>query len=623
MDTRSVQGHCYTGANTVEKKKNYEHFVILAGACRYDFYEKIDRKGRFLYNQFGMSAVAERTNKAARKKKTGEKSGGSFMKTKRGKLGRVLLAVALMLMILLTACAAKPKKASQRLELGQKYLNEMNYTEAVDAFTQVIQLYPENIPAYMGRAQAYAGLEQYEKAKDDYTEVIEKAKTAGRSYTEVQAYMGRAKAYELLQENSEAVSDYECARVLLEQTDWSESRDATDDIIQELQDQIEEDCQRLQEQLSIENADDASETASIFQNAMDNLVVDSKYANSQRYVIPADYDGDGRVEAFGFLGSKMNKDGLLVDVQVYFIDPDGQVEKVTEISGIDGAPNGMKSENQTDFSDCLMVVNDHIYAVFMCAPQEIGEYFTEVFGVRNGRYTVKEMGGVPTVRKDGLVEVPDLGFSVVYQEEDGVFKQVGIVEEENQPLEQGLSAGQNGSVSLEQAWEQTKQTLIQQTGWSGSGYSDYFFPADYDGDGRQEAFAVYGDFQDGLANNFRIYFISASGAAIQQTSDDLWSGRVFHYREYDGTADSVLVKAGNRRVFVWEMPGAGNMPTIFFGVKNGVPYYLDISMQYAWFTEEDGHYYVSNGSYEDGDYEIEYNAATGQFELNGNVKHYE
>ncbi len=549
------------------------------------------------------------------------------MKTKCGRAGRVLLAAALAALLLLTGCASKSRKAAQRLELGQKYLTEMNYTEAVAAFTQVIRLMPENIPAYLGRAEAYVGLEQYEEAKSDYTTVIEKSEKTNRPYTEVQGYMGRANVNELLQENSEALSDYEAAKSLLEQVDWDKFKQVTEKIIRDLLDRIEEACRRLRELLGMEEDTDTEEPGGedIFQSAMDSLTTDSKYADSRKYVLPADYDGDGRVEAFGFFGSRMDTDGLLVDLQVYFIDPDGNAEKVTEIGGIDGAPKSMESEDQTDFSDSLMKVNSHIYAVFSAAPQDVGEYFAVLLGVRNGRYTVEEMGGIPTVRDDGLVVAPDLGFDTIYQEKDGRFEEVGTEEpdtEDDQTTEPDQTPVQNGSVSLEQAWAQTMQSIMPQGGWAGSGYSDYFLPADYDGDGKQEAFAVCGDFKDGLAENFQIFFISSDGTVTRQNTEGLMGGRVFNYENYDGTSDSVLVKAGSRRVFVWEMPGAGNMPTVFFGVKNGQPYVLDISWQYAWFIEDDGHYYVDNGRYDEGSHEIEYNASTWQFELNGNVKYY-
>lgn len=93
------------------------------------------------------------------------------MQAKKQNLLQVVVAI-LSVMFLFTACASKATNAAEKIELGQKYLTESNYTEAVAAFTEVIKLDPSNIEAYMGRAEAYKGLKQYDDAKADYTEVI-------------------------------------------------------------------------------------------------------------------------------------------------------------------------------------------------------------------------------------------------------------------------------------------------------------------------------------------------------------------------------------------------------------------------------------------------------------------
>ena len=41
-----------------------------------------------------------------------------------------------------TACSSKAAKAVEKVELGQKYLTELNYTEAVAPFTEAIGLDP-------------------------------------------------------------------------------------------------------------------------------------------------------------------------------------------------------------------------------------------------------------------------------------------------------------------------------------------------------------------------------------------------------------------------------------------------------------------------------------------------
>ena len=90
------------------------------------------------------------------------------MKNKTQRILR-LFAALLLALTLFTACTSKAAKAVEKVELGQKYLTELSYTEAVASFTEAIGLDPENIPAYMGRAEAYIALKQYDDAKADYT----------------------------------------------------------------------------------------------------------------------------------------------------------------------------------------------------------------------------------------------------------------------------------------------------------------------------------------------------------------------------------------------------------------------------------------------------------------------
>ena len=75
--------------------------------------------------------------------------------------GAVCLMVSLLAALFFTACVSKAVNAADKIELGQKYLTELNYTEAVASFTEAIKLDPDNIQAYMGRAEAYMALGEY------------------------------------------------------------------------------------------------------------------------------------------------------------------------------------------------------------------------------------------------------------------------------------------------------------------------------------------------------------------------------------------------------------------------------------------------------------------------------
>ena len=154
-----------------------------------------------------------------------------------------ILAVVVLMLALFTACTSKAAKAVEKVELGQKYLTELNYTEAVASFTEAIGLDPENIPAYMGRAEAYVALKQYDDAKADYTTAIEK--TADQPYTQAEAYIGRAEVNELTTANEDALSDYEAASTALDTVDVEKITDVTEQMLEALKIKVYNACARL------------------------------------------------------------------------------------------------------------------------------------------------------------------------------------------------------------------------------------------------------------------------------------------------------------------------------------------------------------------------------------------
>ena len=79
---------------------------------------------------------------------------------KKAKNALFSLLLVLAALAVLAACGSKAVTAADKIELGRKYLSELNYTEAVASFTEAIKLDPDNIQAYMGRAEAYKGLKQ-------------------------------------------------------------------------------------------------------------------------------------------------------------------------------------------------------------------------------------------------------------------------------------------------------------------------------------------------------------------------------------------------------------------------------------------------------------------------------
>ncbi len=99
-----------------------------------------------------------------------------------------------------------PQVIADELELGQKYLLEERYAEAIVAFSKVIELEPKSVEAYLGRAESYSKLSETEEnltlALADYERVRE------LEADNKEAFLGIADIY-LLQ------GDYEAALKIL------------------------------------------------------------------------------------------------------------------------------------------------------------------------------------------------------------------------------------------------------------------------------------------------------------------------------------------------------------------------------------------------------------------------
>ena len=145
------------------------------------------------------------------------------------KMKRSLFCLLLVLAALavLTACGSKAATAADKIELGQKYLTELNYTEAIASFTEAIKLDPNNIQAYMGRAEAYLALGEYDKALEDYQLVSNK--TEKMPYTRALSYVGQAEVHEKMNQPTRAIADYGLAKALLSASDAGKAEDASEE----------------------------------------------------------------------------------------------------------------------------------------------------------------------------------------------------------------------------------------------------------------------------------------------------------------------------------------------------------------------------------------------------------
>lgn len=89
--------------------------------------------------------------------------------TKEGKKRKSIIIVILALLVAMIAAGigvaiynTPSNRLSRQLDLGEKYLEEQNYEQAIVAFDEAIKIDPVNVDAYLGLADAYFRLGEYE-----------------------------------------------------------------------------------------------------------------------------------------------------------------------------------------------------------------------------------------------------------------------------------------------------------------------------------------------------------------------------------------------------------------------------------------------------------------------------
>ncbi len=86
-------------------------------------------------------------------------------------IGIVCLVIAAIVIIsVVSESGSVAAKSKEKLDLGIKYLSELNYEQAIVAFNEAISIDPKNVDAYVKLSEAYVAIGDYDKAE----EVLEK-----------------------------------------------------------------------------------------------------------------------------------------------------------------------------------------------------------------------------------------------------------------------------------------------------------------------------------------------------------------------------------------------------------------------------------------------------------------
>ena len=88
-------------------------------------------------------------------------------------LGVILAVIAAVVMTVVLAGHSREKKLQTQLDLGNKYLAEEQYEDAIVAFEAAISIEPKTPEAYKGLAEAYEAMGDYEAAKEALQRGIE------------------------------------------------------------------------------------------------------------------------------------------------------------------------------------------------------------------------------------------------------------------------------------------------------------------------------------------------------------------------------------------------------------------------------------------------------------------
>ena len=75
-----------------------------------------------------------------------------------------MLTMLCMAVVLIACGKTVEEQIAEQMDLGERYLEEMKYEEAIVAFQKVIELDDKNVEAYLGLSQAYVALGDTEQA---------------------------------------------------------------------------------------------------------------------------------------------------------------------------------------------------------------------------------------------------------------------------------------------------------------------------------------------------------------------------------------------------------------------------------------------------------------------------
>ena len=79
----------------------------------------------------------------------------------------LVLAVAIVSAVFIVS-SSPSRRYQKQLDLGNRYMEELDYERAIAAFEAAIEIEPKNVEPYKGLVEAYLNLEDYDELADVY-----------------------------------------------------------------------------------------------------------------------------------------------------------------------------------------------------------------------------------------------------------------------------------------------------------------------------------------------------------------------------------------------------------------------------------------------------------------------
>lgn len=123
----------------------------------------------------------------------------------KGTMKRIGFGIGLLLLVCLMVGCSNEEKINELIQQGDTAYNEGKFTEAVDVYTQILELDDTKDEIYNNRGMAYMKQKQYIKAANDFTQAIELDNTVDVYYNN----RGLAKYYDAALDD--AIADFTLA----------------------------------------------------------------------------------------------------------------------------------------------------------------------------------------------------------------------------------------------------------------------------------------------------------------------------------------------------------------------------------------------------------------------------